>query len=603
MASSSSANSKPSSRVYQPRRHWWRAVGEWLWPILWVALLAGSGILGAWALAWLTQIPPVPNCEEMSRLSSSSDRIYCARTQARSGSPQDLTAAILLTATWPKIHSDYDEAQQVLTEASQKLMFLASRRVQAGDLEGGVELASNIPQGTPLRKPAQAAIYEWRQEWSAGETLETTLANAIQTRRWDTAQENLQNLKLLKSDFWLRDRFQYWEQQLQREQRSWTRLTAARELAAKGKPEHYLEAITVARRVDLGSRVWAEAEKEIDRWGEILLAYAMVQWKSGNLEAAVNAAQKVPPKPDRGPEAQILIKFAHAQQLASSAIPKNAASAPTYAELFSLREAIRAVEQIPADSPLYQQAQTFRQDWQAHLADASQLQLAQTLARMGQGQAYQLAIAQARTVEPNRPRRIQAQTLIAQWQKELERIADRPILERSDQLARPGTIAALEQAIAEASQIELGRALRPDAQSRIADWRQEIQFIEDRPLIDEAVALAEKNQLREAIEAAQKVQPERALYARAQSLIADWTRTLQVREDQPILDEAKDLAYQGNLSAAIALASQIGPGRALYGEARRAVALWEAERNYIWSIWEADSEASSEEPADDYELE
>ncbi|MBD0268072.1 MAG: hypothetical protein ICV77_07230 [Cyanobacteria bacterium Co-bin8] len=603
MASSSSANSKPSSRVYQPRLHWWRALKEWLWPILWVALLAGSGILGTWALVWLTRIPPVPNCEEMSRLSSSNDRIYCARTQSRSGSPQDLTAAILLTANWPKIHSDYEEAQKVLTEASQKLMFLASRRVQAGDLEGGVELASSIPQNTPLRKPAQAAIYEWRQEWSSGETLETTLATAIERRNWDTANETLQNLKLLKSDFWLRDRFQYWQRQLQREQRSWTSLIAARELAGKGKPEDYLEAVTVARQVDLGSRVWAETEKDINRWGEILLAYAMVQWKSGNLEEAVTAAQKVPPNPNHGPEAQTLIKFAHAQQLASSALIQKAASTPTYAELFALREAIRAVEQIPADSPLYQQAQTFRQDWQTQLADASRLQLAQMVARLGQGQAYQLAIAQARTIEPDRPRRIQAQTLIAQWQKELERIADRPILARSDQLARPGTIAALEQAIAEASQIELGRALRADAQARIADWQREIQFIEDRPLIDEAVALAEKNQLREAIEAAQKVQPERALYTRAQSLIADWTRTIEIKEDQPILDEAKDLAYEGNLSAAIALASQIGPGRALYSEARRAVALWEDERNYIWSIWESDGAADSDEPTSDSEFE
>jgi hypothetical protein len=596
MASSSSANSQPSSRILQPRRQWWRAIRHWLWLISWVALLVGSGILGTWALVWLTRIPPVPNCEEMSRFSSSGDRIYCAKTQARAGSPQDLTTAIALTANWPKTHNSYDEAQQVLTEASQKLMFLANRRVQAGDLEGGVELASAIPQGTPLRQPAQAAIYEWRQEWGAGETLESTLATAIQTRNWETAQETLQNLKLLRSDFWLRDRFQHWQAQLQREQQSWISLTAARERAAQGKPEDYVEAIALARQVKLGSKVWAETEQEIDRWGEALLAHAMTQWQSGNLDAAVAAAQKVPPSPKWSPEAQVLVKFAHAQQLGNSEALQNPAMVPTYGQLFALAEAIRAVEQIPADSPLYAQAQTLRQTWQEQLADAAQLQLAQTLAFLGQGQTYQLAIAQARAVEPNRPRRVQAQTLIAHWQKELERIADRPILQRSDQLARAGTIPALEQAIAVASQVELGRALRLDAQSRIATWRQEIQFIEDRPLIDEAVALANQNQLQEAISAAQKIQPQRALYDRAQSLIADWTRTIQIREDQPLLNEAKDLAYEGKLSAAIAVASQIGPGRALYGEARRAIALWEDERNYIWSIQEANSAADWDEP-------
>ena len=55
---------------------------------------------------------------------------------------------------------------------------------------------------------------------------------------------------------------------------------------------------------------------------------------------------------------------------------------------------------------------------------------------------------------------------------------------------------------------------------------------------------------------------------------------------KPLLDEAKDLAYVGSLTAAINLASQIAPGRALYDEAQRAIGLWKAEREYIWSIWE-----------------
>ena len=84
------------------------------------------------------------------------------------------------------------------------------------------------------------------------------------------------------------------------------------------------------------------------------------------------------------------------------------------------------------------------------------------------------------------------------------------------------------------------------------------------------------------------MQPERVLYARAQTLISDWTRQIQIAEDQPLLDDAKDLAFEGSLTAAINLASQISPGRALYTEAQRAIAIWRAERDYIWSIWEAE---------------
>lgn len=606
MASSSSTNSQPSSRVLKPRRQWQQELADWLWPTLWVALLVGSGVLGAWAMVWLTRIPPTPNCGEISRLSSSRDRIYCAKTQSRSGSPQDLIAAIGLTTSWPKTHSDYEESQQILKDASQKLMFLANQRVQAGDLEGGSALAQAIPQGTPLRQPAQAAIYEWRQEWAAGETLESTLSTAISTRNWATAGESLQSLKMLKTDFWLRDRYQYWQQQLEREQSSWENLMAAREQAAKGQPADLQAAIKQARQVKLGSQVWAEAEQEIDRWGETLLAYALLQWRSGNLNKALEVAQSVPPGPKWSPEAQTLMQFAHAQQLASRSAPQGSAQAPTYAHLFYLLEAIRAAEKIPVNSPFYAQAQTFLKDWQAQLQDATQLRLAQTVARLGQGPAYRLALAQARTVAPERPRRIQAQTLVAHWQKELERIADRPTLRRSDQLAKAGTIAALQQAIAEASQIPQGRALRLDAQTRIADWRREIQVIEDRPIIDEAIALAAQDKLEEAIVAAQRVRSGRALYARAQTLIEDWTQTVQIREDQPILNKARDLAYQGSLSAAISIASQIAPGRALYPEARRAIKLWEDERDYIWSIWAEDAagaedpETSAPEPAPEY---
>lgn len=581
------------ARVAQPRPPQAVNPWQWLWLFLWIILLTGSGILGTWAMIWLTRIPPLPNCEEISRISSSRDRLYCAKFHARSGSSTDLAKAIQLTAGWPKTHNNYEEAQEVLKGASQKLLVLANKQVQTGALEDAIDLASQIPQGTPLRKSAQAVIYEWRQEWATGETLETTLATAIQTRTWDTAASTLQKLKTLESNYWLQDRYLHWLTHLQREKASWENLETARELATKGNPKDLDAAITLARKVDLGGRTWVEAEQDIHRWSQDLLQSGLQQWRNGDLEGAIAVAQKVPPQVAEDPESQALLQFAHAQKLANQAVPQASTYTSTYAHLFYLMEAIRAVEQIPNQSPFHSQAQALKQDWQAQLEDATQLQLAQAIAQFGQGVTYEVAIAQASTVEPGRPRRIQAQTLIAQWRSDIQRIADRPILRRADYLAKSGTIPALQAAMAEASKIERGRALRIEAQTRIADWRGEIQVIEDRPLLDEAVALAKQNKLPEAIKAAQKIQPGRALHSRAQTLIADWTRTIQIAEDQPILDEAKDLAYAGSLTAAIAVASQIGPGRALYGEAQRAIKLWEAERAYIWSISNPPAEGTS----------
>jgi hypothetical protein len=84
------------------------------------------------------------------------------------------------------------------------------------------------------------------------------------------------------------------------------------------------------------------------------------------------------------------------------------------------------------------------------------------------------------------------------------------------------------------------------------------------------------------------------LFEQAQTMIKEWTQTLQIQEDSPILERAKSLAYRGSLTEAINTAAQIAPGRALYGEARNAIKLWESERAYIWAQESAAAAAREE---------
>lgn len=561
---------------------------HWSWLALWTVLLMGSANLGVWAVVWLTRIPPLPNCEEISPFNSRSDRLVCAKTYLKASGAKGLTEAVQLTADWPKTHSGYQEAQRVLKTASEKLLVLANVRAQAGDLEAAVNLASAIPLGTPLRKPAQGVIYSWRREWEQGSELESQIREAIQRRDWESARETLQRLQWLNLDYWLRDRHRHWQTQLSMQKQSWEHLQQARALAQQETLEALQQAIVRARQVSLGSHVWQDAEAEIDRWSQILMDNALVFWSQGNLQAAIAIAQGLPPDRDWPAKAQELIYFSHGQRLAAQTVAQSPSFLPDYGQLFQLLEAIKSVEQISPESAFYGAAQAHRQEWRIQLQDLVELQAANVIASIGQEASYRMAISQAQQVSLDRPRRLQGQTLIAHWRNQIERIQDRPMLMAADRLARPGTIPALQAAIAKAAEVELGRALRIEAQTRIADWRREIQVIEDRPLLDEAVNLAAQNQLQNAIAAAQRVQPERVLYARAQTLISDWTRQIQIAEDQPLLDDAKDLAFEGSLTAAINLASQISPGRALYTEAQRAIAIWRAERDYIWSIWEAE---------------
>ena len=598
MTTSSSTNSQATSSTAGPQQNKKRQPLQFLWPFLWMALLGGSTVFCLWAVMWLTRIPPVPDCEQVTVASVWRDRLYCAKTLIKAGGSEELTQAIQLTMDWPRIHSNYDEAQALLETASEKLLVLANGEAQQGNLDAAVAMASNIPLGTPLRQSAQTAIFNWRQEWEAGEALEAKIETAIANRQWPLVRQHLQTLQTLNLDYWLRDRHGHWQERLELEQRAWNQVAEARAAATAGTPEELQRALEIGRQVPLGSHAWEQIKTDLDRWSNLLVGYALERWQQGNLAGAMEIAQVLPPNPNYPSEMQDLIQFSHAQKLAQQASPQAPNYLPSYGDLFALMEAIRAGEQISPESPFHGEAQTFIQDWRAQLEDLRLLQSAHMLASLGQASAYRLAIAQAAEIGPDRPRRLQGQTLIAHWQNQIERIQDRPILVAADRLSSPGTIPALRAAITKASEVELGRALRIEAQTRIADWRREIQVIEDRPIINEANALASADQLREAIEVAQRVQPGRALYPRAQSLIEGWTAQIQIAEDRPILNEAKDLAYTGRLTRAINLAAQIAPGRALYDEAQNAIAIWKAEREYIWSLREAEAAAESAESTD-----
>ena len=64
-----------------------------------------------------------------------------------------------------------------------------------------------------------------------------------------------------------------------------------------------------------------------------------------------------------------------------------------------------------------------------------QLQYANNLAQIGQEVTYRWAIGEAQKITQARPQRLQAQTLISHWEKEIQRIEDRPILTEAVQIA------------------------------------------------------------------------------------------------------------------------------------------------------------------------
>jgi hypothetical protein len=80
--------------------------------------------------------------------------------------------------------------------------------------------------------------------------------------------------------------------------------------------------------------------------------------------------------------------------------------------------------------------------------------------------------------------------------------------------------------------------------------------------------------LNAAIAAARRIGSGRALHGEAQELLQGWRSDQERAEDAPILAQAQQLATAGQFQDAIATASQIGRGRALYDTAQDDIGLW-----------------------------
>ena len=369
-----STSARPTGNQPPRRFDWLRTVNlwEWIWLLLWTVLLTGSGIFCGWALLWLTRIPPVPDCDRITPFSAARDLLYCAESQARTGDPNSLVQSVHLTADWPKTHSHYEDAQEILKDASEQILVLANRWAQEGQLAKATKLAGEIPLNTPLRKPAQAVIYEWRQDWETGKVVEQDIDQALETQDWDAARMHLGKLQTIKSEYWSSLRFPYWQHRFEIEQQAWNQLQTAQNLAQAPSAQDWANAIALARKIDLRSHAWIQAEAEVDEWSQKLLRVAFQEWEAGNQRQALDWASIVPPSLHLGPQAQELLRLSQAQQLAAQAQPEGAGLQPRYAHLLYLTEALGALQRIRPTSEFANAAPDV-QHWRLAREDLRQL--------------------------------------------------------------------------------------------------------------------------------------------------------------------------------------------------------------------------------------
>ncbi|MEL6815398.1 MAG: hypothetical protein AAFP03_11360 [Cyanobacteria bacterium J06598_3] len=546
-----------------------------------MVLLLTAGGVSLRAVSVMTQNPPLPDCTQVSGLNTDSARLLCARASVRSGSAQALIEAIELVENWQPSNPLYEEADRLMNRWSTALLSELQTMVQRGDIKQALNLAERIPARVAVYPEVKSAIATWDKEWTTGKETEVKVLQAIRARDWVAAKRSLQSFKILNSNYWVRTRHDQLKAKIDREETGRIQLNKAQALAKTGDLAKLGEAFAIAREINLETTAWKEAKPDLEKWAEQVMQYSFQKWEEEDIDAAIAVVQLVPPDLALTAEAQDLLSFGHAQRLAKDAYDQ---WTPSYGQVYNLLEAIQAVQRISPNSPFYTEAQDSLATWQKKLDDMVQLQYASTLANVGQRSTYTLAIAEAEKITQERPQRVQAQTLVSHWKKEIQRLEDRPLLVQAVRVATKGGKENLQAAIAQAEKVEQGRALRIEGQTYIAEWQDRIETIEDQPILTAATKLADGGKLAEAIEQAKKVAEGRALHDDAQLAIKGWVEEIQTIEDRPILIRAENLAARGRLTEAIETAAQIGPGRALSQDADVSIAIWIKERAYIWSL-------------------
>ncbi|WP_017721596.1 hypothetical protein [Kamptonema formosum] len=551
---------------------------DWGWSLLWLSVLLVFGGTAGGAFFWLITMPPAVNCKQISPLAPDMERLQCAGEAAATRQLEQLVKGLELVKNWPKDHPLHSQAKELEDQWSKWVLDVATKKMETGDLKGAINIVANIPESSSVYAEAKATAATWEQDWDKGMAIHNKAIQAIKARQWEQATNYTQELSRLRNEYWGQQRMGELLKQITVEKRAWQRLREARDIAWYDTPADLEEAIAQARKVSPQTYAYASAQTEIAQWSRKLLDQAGKRLKERDLDGALGIAKRVPSDSALYPEAQDFMQLSRAELLVPDIMVLNQ---PPLTAIASVLEAQAAARQLAPNRPLYKQAQAKIADWQTQLQDLLQLQLASTLAGVGQGGAFQLAIDQAQTIGQDRPKRIQAQTLIALWRKELADTQDRPYVVRAQLVAAAGTVDALKAAISEARQVAPGRPLRAEAQSLIAEWDKRIQTLEDQPVLDQARLQAKQGNLSNAIRTAEKIGSNRTLYKQARAAIADWKAQIQIAEDRPKLNEATKQAAQGRLSEAIQIASQIAYGRALYYEAQEGIARWSAERDTI----------------------
>jgi hypothetical protein len=562
-SSSVSRNAKKTQTptVHQRRRPWWQ-----MWQIWGILLVLCSGGIGYGATSMLLKLPKTQSCSKVFwPVASASIRLYCAQTAAEKKDVEGLLAAINLVAVLPDNHPLSSEINRNIDRWATSILTIGESEFQSGKLEQAIATARKIPKGVSAQKLVDEKIADWNSIWSEGEEIYQEVENKLREADWNGAFSTAVRLTESPNKYWATTKYEESIDNINVAQEENASLSKAQIQVTNGQIDELILAIDKADDIDKNSYAYNQAQKIITEAKTKLIANIEQMIETKDWQELLRVSNKIPSS----------LKLQ--KRVKDWQILANAGSSADLDTVFGIEEAIEEVKRLKKNSEYYPLGQNLIRRWKLEIEDVRHLTKAREFARVGTISNLNQAITEARLIPNSNPRYSDAQQEINGWQRQIQIIEDQPILDRARELSYGSNVNAWQRAIAEANLISSNSPLYGEAQDNVRTWRDNIERVQDQPILDEADSFANRTNYPAAINTARKIRSGRSLYSEAQSKIALWQAEI---DGERYLREAEDLADEGTpeaLARAIRVARQAPSRSSAHSQVVIDVNDWAAE--------------------------
>ncbi|WP_069789665.1 hypothetical protein A5482_010750 [Cyanobacterium sp. IPPAS B-1200] len=533
------------------------------WQIISVFLVLFFGGVGFAATAMLLRLPTNNSCNNLSLLfSSATNRLYCAQLRAEEDTVEGFLGAIDLISNLPEDHPLISEVDRYITTWSDRILAIAQEKYHQGELEEAIAIAEKIPTREANEDLISQKIEEWQSVWEEGESIVADIEEKLRRGQWN--QAFLATVQLLELDnaYWSSTQYDEMVQTITLAQEESSELDEAFASINRGGIDNLIKTIEIASRISKSSFSYDRAtELARDAEGQIIdIVKDLIDDR--NWAEVSTIARQIPRS------SPIRDKADDWSNLASAGRNANLNT------VSGLNLAISQLDKISSSSGVYAETRKLKNRWTLQKEDLIYLTEAKDLAKPGNVDSLQQAIARAEFISNENPLHSEAQQEIRKWRREIQVKEDQPYLNRARELASRNTVSGWQEAIAQAQMIEANRALHSEARNLIAQWRGNIQRVEDQPTLDRAISLGSQNRYQEAINVASAIGSNRSLHSEAQSRIRTWRREITARQN---FNEASQIAQNRDaqsLSRAITIARRIPSSTDVSAQGRNAVNSW-----------------------------